>query len=103
MPVGNAGFKPSSIWIKNPHPNLTYPGLVLGTVTSFAFWGLVFWGIYEYRSLGWKYTYPSFVGKTTVYGNLTTLTHEPATTEQIDRLREEQARKKELKYIGFTK
>lgn len=51
----------------------------------------------RYRSMAWNYTYTNFIGKTMSFGKLTTLTHEPATVEEIDRLKAAEAERKKLK------
>lgn len=97
MPQGNAGALPSGLWNRNPTTS-SLPRLIWGTVRTHLLLGVVFFCVQEYRALGWKYTYPSFIGKTISLGTISTDTHEPLSTEEIDRLKEAEAERKRLVY-----
>lgn len=96
MPQGNAHQTPPGLWYKEPNTS-SIPKLCMKSAGKLA---LVFSAIFlldRYRSLSWKYTYTNFIGKTMSFGNLTTLTHQPATVGEIDRLKAAEAERKKLK------
>jgi hypothetical protein len=86
MPAGNHHYTPHGFWHQTP-PGATVPRLVLKTCRDLAFLGLFIVGVNAYRSLQWKYTYTSFIGKTITMEKVSQLTHEPASVEVIDSLK----------------
>lgn len=93
MPQGAHHFTPPGLWYQTPKTS-TIPRLLLGSFSQLLMGVAVYFGIVEFRKLQYTYTYKNFIGRTMSFGNVTTLTHEPLSTAEIDKLFEEQEARK---------
>lgn len=97
MPAGNHHYTPNGFWWQTPS-SATLPRLVLGSIRNSILAGLSVVAYCAWRSLQYNHTYTCFQGKTITMGKMTLLTHEPASVEEIDKLKAEEAqRKKKLR------
>lgn len=95
MPQGNAHTIPHGYWFFNPSTN-KLSHLVLQSCGKLVLLGFCLTGVHYYRSMSWKYTYNSFIGRTMTLGTTSIDTHEPLSVEEIDKLKAEQAERKRL-------
>lgn len=100
MPEGNAHQFPPGLWYQEPTTS-SIPRLLLKSVGKVALLFAFLSCVEAYRSLARNYTYTNFIGRTMTFGTLSTDTHEPATTEEIDRLKAAEAERKKLKRAGL--
>lgn len=101
MPVGNKHYTPSGIWWEQPAPR-TYGPLFAKTFIKNGLTILAIFGLWAWRDMQQNYTYTNFRGKMMTFGNLSSLTHEPLSVEEIDKLREAERNKKEAaKLMGY--
>lgn len=96
MPQGNAHELPHGIWWTDPTTS-SYKRLLLRSAARFAGFAFVWYCIFEYRSLAYKYTYTQFIGKTMTLGSSIKLNHEPLSVEEIDKLKEAEAIRKKAR------
>lgn len=86
MPTGKAHSFPSGFWALQLSPT-NNRALFLRSCTQASLFILASYALYRYREISWTHTYTSFKGKSLSYGPLTQLTHEPLTTDEVDKLK----------------
>lgn len=96
MPQGNAHDLPSGIWYQTPLPD-SYRYLAIRAVGRWMCGIGIMVGLVAYRSLNYNYTMTNFIGKTISLRNMSCLTHEPLSPDEIDKMNAEQALKKKEK------
>lgn len=87
---------PPGLWVQKPKSS-SIPRLVLGTIGKLATPFAIIGAIYCYGNVSYTYSYPNFKGKSISMGHITRVTHEPLSTEEIDRLKREQAERRKMK------
>lgn len=87
MPQGNAGYLPSGLWWMKPDPQ-TYGPLILKSAKLFGLWSTALGFAVSIRYINKHYDRKDFRGRTMIFKDFTTATHEPLSVEEVDKLKE---------------